>query len=84
MLPNCWKPLKPDAPQRGDEISPNVTVTKVEKSIRMAHGASLNAVPNVMGNQQRRSEEDNVQRLEVMLVRTSVRNGSHLNPSGHW
>ena len=63
---NCWEPLKPRVPQHGDEISLSVTVTKVEKNARMAHGASLNA--GTMGSQQPRPEQGKVQRLSFAGV----------------
>lgn len=35
---NCWKSLKLTKPQRKDEISLSVTVTKVEKISQMVQG----------------------------------------------
>jgi hypothetical protein len=35
---NCWKILKPIKPQRNDETSIGVMVTKVEKINWMVHG----------------------------------------------
>ena len=37
-LSNCWEVPKLTKPQRNDEISVNVMVTKVERISWMAHG----------------------------------------------
>ena len=41
---NCWQSLKPEGPQREDEIHLSVKAAKAEKILRMVYGASLRTV----------------------------------------
>ena len=43
---NCWQSLKPEGPQREDEIHLSVKAAKAEKILGMAYGASLRVARN--------------------------------------
>ena len=43
---NCWQSLKPEGPQREDEIRLSVKAAKAEKILGMAYGASLRVARN--------------------------------------
>lgn len=57
----CWKPLKPNAPQRGDEISSSAQGCENRK--KRLDGARLNPKHQAMGNQQDILEQRTPQRL---------------------
>lgn len=61
---NCWKILKTNKLKRKDEICLGVYVAKAEKIVGIVYGANLRTVYKI-DNQQRSSEQENVQRLTL-------------------